>query len=384
VLRYTCCQNIWYTIFHSTAGQPGLGDVCDALSTLVEMRRHSSEHRFGRILSKFMHRHCSDPHDKIYGLLGIAGEKEAALIIPDYSKPVEQLYEELAVFLVETTGELDILSMRWPEAGGETSVVQGLPSWVPNWTLDTDASLLYDLDDRLSWLSKYKASKDSHANIELPGNGKLLTHGRILGRIELVSKYENHVNAPSLVEFFNSWKDMLGVTASPGQLYANHLTTTLSDAYWQILCCGVLPDRSEPRNENLLRITSDDSPLKLWFDAWWEWCEKYDCDSHELMVFQSNCSRAEIDTMGGLISTSISLRRAFVSDGVGWRGLVPMDAEVGDLIVLLKGGRVPYILRPIENGNTSVEYRMVGDTYVHGIMDGSEWNESELEDMVLT
>ena len=39
---------------------------------------------------------------------------------------------------------------------GETgSPIHGLPSWVPNWALDVEPTLLYDLDDRLSCLPKF-------------------------------------------------------------------------------------------------------------------------------------------------------------------------------------------------------------------------------------
>jgi hypothetical protein len=39
--------------------------------------------------------------------------------------------------------------------------------------------------------------------------------------------------------------------------------------------------------------------------------------------------------------------------------------EAGDVICVLLGGSVPYILRPIDDS-----YILIGEAYVHGIMDG--------------
>lgn len=58
-------------------------------------------------------------------------------------------------------------------------------------------------------------------------------------------------------------------------------------------------------------------------------------------------------------------RRFFVSAG-GRLGLAPSIADEGDHVVVCPGGKVPYILRRTEDGN----YILLGDSYVHGIMDG--------------
>ena len=49
----------------------------------------------------------------------------------------------------------------------------------------------------------------------------------------------------------------------------------------------------------------------------------------------------------------------------GYAGLVPGSPEVGDAICLLDGGCVPFILR-----KWGIGYRLVGECYIHGIMNG--------------
>lgn len=62
-------------------------------------------------------------------------------------------------------------------------------------------------------------------------------------------------------------------------------------------------------------------------------------------------------------------------------GMGMQTMRAGDQIWLLAGGRVPYILRPLENGH----YEFHGEAYVHGIMMGEAWpgHEDVLADVVL-
>lgn len=46
-------------------------------------------------------------------------------------------------------------------------------------------------------------------------------------------------------------------------------------------------------------------------------------------------------------------------------GLVPHTAKVGDLIVILDGCRVPFVLR-----RSGKNFRLIGECYIHGIMHG--------------
>jgi hypothetical protein len=58
-------------------------------------------------------------------------------------------------------------------------------------------------------------------------------------------------------------------------------------------------------------------------------------------------------------------RRPFVSVK-GFVGLAPKHVEAGDVIVIFPGARFPYVLRKCDDGS----HVLVGEAYVHGIMDG--------------
>jgi hypothetical protein len=58
-------------------------------------------------------------------------------------------------------------------------------------------------------------------------------------------------------------------------------------------------------------------------------------------------------------------RRPFMSEQ-GYVGLAPSHAEPGDVIIIIYGAIVPFIVRRLSNGQS----QFVGEAYVHGIMDG--------------
>ncbi|KAI0814575.1 heterokaryon incompatibility protein-domain-containing protein [Xylaria sp. FL0064] len=382
---YTCCQDTWYRHFGLSAG---LGDACTALGTLEGMRTSMKRPSFGQILSKFMSRRSTDPHDKIYGFLGIATEEEAAHIIPDYNKLVAQVYKEAALSLIQHQCNLDILSMRYPKSLDDVDcAIKGLPSWVPDWTLDSDSTLLYDMDDRLCALPYYNASQNTRCQVTSAASGSLAVRGKFISRVATLSSDDDHMEKSSLKKSFQAWQKIIGIDEDPNRQYARSTSTTVKDVFWQTLCCSLIPDLAGPRKNKLLYKTTDDSPYRHLFDAWWEWCEKYDCDPDKLVDIHSEYSRREIDMFGGVVSTSINMRRLFVSDGDGLIGLVPSDAAIGDSVVLLEGGRVPYIIRLVrdlgDDSNIQDSYELIGAAYVHGVMDGSEWKDAEIKELCL-
>ena len=59
------------------------------------------------------------------------------------------------------------------------------------------------------------------------------------------------------------------------------------------------------------------------------------------------------------------------TDGVAYRfGIAPTDAKVGDIVCVLLGCSVPVVLSPLDATNINNGYRVVGEAYLHGVMDG--------------
>jgi hypothetical protein len=63
-----------------------------------------------------------------------------------------------------------------------------------------------------------------------------------------------------------------------------------------------------------------------------------------------------------------SFRHRFVTEDIGYTGTSPAPVEIGDLVVLVSGLRVPMVLRV-----TSTGFHVIGLAQVDGIMDGEAW-----------
>ena len=57
---------------------------------------------------------------------------------------------------------------------------------------------------------------------------------------------------------------------------------------------------------------------------------------------------------------------------LGYFGTAPAQAEIGDVVVIFHGVGVPYILREVGSG----EHVLVGDCYLHGVMDGEIFDQA--------
>lgn len=61
----------------------------------------------------------------------------------------------------------------------------------------------------------------------------------------------------------------------------------------------------------------------------------------------------------------------FAVTDIGFFAMVPLEAEEGDQAVVLRGGKVPLVLRRVGDWEGGRErYIVVGGAYVHGFMDG--------------
>ena len=65
--------------------------------------------------------------------------------------------------------------------------------------------------------------------------------------------------------------------------------------------------------------------------------------------------------------TKVSQGRQLVKTDSGRVGLASTSATVGDEVWILSGASVPFVLRRVSKDS---QYRLVGEAYVHGIMDG--------------
>jgi hypothetical protein len=104
-----------------------------------------------------------------------------------------------------------------------------------------------------------------------------------------------------------------------------------------------------------------------------------------IVVWQNlNHERARGHAFHQVMSSVHVSRRVFRTDG-GLLGLGPLSVRAGDHIFVLPGARVPFVLRPVSPaGGSEACFEMVGELYVHGIMQGEALEQGKPEEMDLT
>jgi hypothetical protein len=66
--------------------------------------------------------------------------------------------------------------------------------------------------------------------------------------------------------------------------------------------------------------------------------------------------------------------RRLIRTQAGYIGLAVQGAEVGDYVALFKGARMPFVIRSEPDG-----WRLVGNSYVHGVMHSECWQADRCE-----
>jgi hypothetical protein len=319
-------------------------------------------------VATFSTQEATDRRDRIYGMLGLGTGQYASLIEPDYDLSAEQICETLAVSSAERTGTLEFLSHLFTEFN------PNLPSFVPNWTGSYE--WLDDYEMWLNTLSMFNASLDTLAYFKMVAPGKAVTRGVIFDTI----------SETGAVSGFNSNREMLETlrnlasgSYSAEELYC-HTNESNKVAFWHTLCGGV---------ENIL-----DNANRFSRRAG-EWTDISRYEKWEAWITSGvQTLNTEVAFVHQSVLATITGRR-FIKTQKGYIGWASEKCEEGDLVVVLAGGKVPYILHSepeVEilgyGGGSFPCYSVLGDSYVHGIMDGEVFqlldeSDREMKDIIL-
>ena len=339
----------------------------------------------------------TDPRDRIYCLLGLARDQELLQIEPNYADSVENVYRSFTLRYIECYGNLDVLAV--PRACQETK----LPTWVMDWRL-TDARYVLSLDGRDRGENcPYRATMETRADATgSPDPNIIGFSGFVFDSVTKCGRRDCSVNADpgwswwrgirhafrSYVESrlkYLDWK-YIGLlhTSKP------YITgETRDDVFWQCLTAGHTFDS----NTNL-------DVVKENYQAWSKHFFLYPTLRWLLPEFA-------LILILGLLQLLRMMRTVFAlccwvplygrnlqqeaftvlcGDGnsghvmiytsQGYMGLAPEATRKGDSIILLKGGKLPFVAKK-EGENWAV----LGSCYIHGIMSGERFDEKRCRTM---
>jgi hypothetical protein len=374
------------------------------------------------LLIRCRFRQASDPRDKVYALLGIqdvsqSSQAGALGVEPDYGRSTSEVYRRTAQQLLLQSDNLNIL-------GACTATTnQDIPSWVPDWstTGSSPHPLMYDARGRnrqthasrstqaaprfldngtvlvltghevltVTGLSPvlHRLQRDSTDVKPIKRGDTLFTRLSALGQIfgRLVQIYYQLSSVIPHLATFQDWEDFARECRPPASQDMPRPTDPdppIGESgydplavYWQTLCVGTMAPggryataqlfyawRASLRATFRLRQWHADSLLRpLAFvgyvmRTWREYSEFAFLLEH---VYERRLGRGED---GSLI-------------------LLPERAQIGDRVVLVKGGRQPLVLRRDDRSDRQGQYELVGEAYVHGVMDGEKFEEGKCVEM---
>lgn len=316
----------------------------------------------------------TNPLDRIYAVLAIAkdGPKldEKTLMtdqsVPDtdnneylkfdYDATVADLYQKFVRLTIKTSKSLDIICRYW--ASQATDLPADLPTWVrPLQSLQpafdnssserTDADSLVGLPDH----NIYHASRGTVAEAKLPlfpDNSRFLhVRGILLDKISRLGPRSSE----GIIQY--EWLEL-------GGCKKNETLGTFPDDFWRTLVAdrdpyGMMVPSWYKRAFYYCLLHSQTTDMKIsWRDIntsrLIDECEK---DSHLVVHFLHR------------VRSVIWNRKFLVCSNNGRIGLAPTAAQEGDSIAILHGCSVPVVLRQKANA-----WELVGECYVHGMMDG--------------
>ncbi|KAF8860222.1 hypothetical protein BDZ45DRAFT_649083 [Acephala macrosclerotiorum] len=323
---------------------------------------------------------CTDHRDRIYSVLALAKDglppPEGTLMTTsnspqtdtslriDYTRPLLDVYQDFVIHSIAQSQSLDIICRRWASSVPEREAK--LPTWVrplqsslqPPFDAKsserTNADSLVGLPNRKC----YAASRNIPATwskVFDPFNPRILQGLSVKGfRIDTITQ--------------------LGPRASEGNILYE----------WLELGGCRLNDSGDFVPEKFWRtLVGDRGPNCSNAPSWYHRALLY-CLSHGMGNVDVNTNKliAEYEAESSLVvdflrrvQSVIWNRKFLVCSSGDWVGLAPMAAFPGDVICILYGCSVPVLLRPqftssSISGATPDYWSVVGECYVHGIMDG--------------
>ncbi|KAG4290162.1 nitrogen assimilation transcription factor nit-4 [Fusarium proliferatum] len=302
-----------------------------------EMYADKEAQRLPRFLGMTRARGAYDARDKIYSLLGLTREcSERLSILPDYSISVSQAYTQTAFKIIRHTNSLEILlTVEKKRTNSE------LPTWCPDWSCSSNGEENDLWVHSRSW--KFNAG---------PVNGAVanLYRGRVLAvkgvHIDVVSKTTLALSQDApLGSRLDEFARIVGYDSEP---QAHYVTGgTVKQAFWRTM----LNEALETESNKYERLTEDD---EAFFSLWYRRTRNGSGlrlspnDFPGLDPAAQREAASVVQARLRIISQSFWLpndNRAFFVTERGCMGFGPPDMRLGDLVAILLGSKMPFILR---------------------------------------
>ncbi|TRX93537.1 hypothetical protein FHL15_005509 [Xylaria flabelliformis] len=328
---------------------------------------------------------ATDPRDMVYGLLGFCNEEERSYIRADYSKSVQSIYTTVTRALIRN-GFTDIMS--WAQIDAKR--IADLPSWVPDYS-STIYESLCSQGQAKPWLPQFRACNEAKYNhdetmhpihpLGIPVHGRQLDRVMQIGRrwfprLCARSTQPSTDHAGALLAHSVSYEDLCSFLDQVREFVQLAETQYDSDRFpvnmglrpmgfggrgegfpssragsWRVPCCDQIVING--------RLVRGDPTTESRYKAMITYLEACKDEPKNELPAES---RPYLESL-----LRWADRRPFFTEH-GFVGLGPANVEPGDTLAVLDGFNACYLVKPLRP--PSSEYRLGGEAYVDGIMDG--------------
>ena len=314
---------------------------------------------------------ATDPRDKLFALLGLATDADDPVLHPNYRATVCEVFTASSRYMMTANKSLRILHI----AGiGWSRQILDLPSWVPDWSAPQRVTIFGDMADNAGYRASTSLPSDAKAG---PGPGSITLKVIFVDTMHVCLPQPDVTLSWRLPDAGSkeyrhsmvSWVDQLRAAVDSSSHYAQNNYDKI-DVLWRALLANTirpgLPAREEYRHffESWLLVhhqpalNGNDGKIdkSIWDEAW-----MFNAAFSDAME-----ARVMFNTKRGLI------------------GIGPPYIQSGDLICIIIGAQTPFLVR---KGTSAPEetpmYEVVGDCYVHGLMNGEGLGMGKEQDIIL-
>lgn len=353
-----------------------------------------------QLLSTARKNQATDPHDCVYGMLGLLDDAIVSKVVVDYDLDVPALFESFAKTLVEVEQNLEIL--------GQCDI-NGSPTWAPRFNVNYPyyRHLHHELEHpynahagkpACASFESRKAADGSTLPTVLKADAVILDRLDGLSTAMLETDYnnENHL-------YKGGYAEEMVPSTSANNAYGTE--ENLREALWRtaggnrnvvgeipgppeysiLLSTEVLEDQFH-FNPFTAKNRPDVNPWAVWVrkNAELKLAGKRLVDYFRTEGLQGldDAARTEKIRQGSnavkRFTNACWSRRIAVTEK-GFIGFVPWHARKGDVVAVLPGCSFPALLRETDEsyGGGLRLFKFVSPCYVHGVMEGEIWRDVE-------
>ena len=314
--------------------------------------------------------------DKIYSLLGICADRDDPAFTVDYLEPPEDTFTRYSKRFVEKGYGAEVLYC----AANSRQGFDG-PSWVANWD---DKEFPQTRLVNLAESGYYSASGISSPMMNvLPGSSNLQISGIIVDKLEQLSNFSPDDNRRKCRnDIYTAWKELQSLLKAENPYHGR----CLHEVIWRTMICDKIGEllhenmSVEARSVLAWDHRKMSNETKSWYSVYGDpkRTELYFPTTEKIKrMHEESFMQTAVQYAGTYLN--MMHWKSFAASLDGYLASVPVSSLPGDLVCVVMGAEVPFVLRPLHGG-----YQLIGECYVHGLMCGEALKMTGLEVETLT